>query len=155
MQSYTSIFVAALAALSSLPTFAQAQTSGTITCNNGGPNNIQTSAIRDLISALDSNSIVGLSDPINLVDQFKAEATHLAHAEITIGSSLRVVLQNDNVFQSTHVTFATLANALEEVLEVCCGSFPMCISGVSRVTGDDGAGVALFVNNINNDPIFG
>jgi hypothetical protein len=104
-----------------------------------------------LINNLHNNNIEGVTDPILLVDQLKSGSSH----QSIIGGTLNVVLQNENIIKSTHVSFATLASALEEVSAVCCGSFPMCIKGTATVIGDDGAGVTLHVNNINDNPLFG
>jgi len=152
MQLYTSMLLSAIAAISGLSTFTQAQTSGSITCDNGGPNNIVTADIQGLISALDSGFISGVNNPIALADGAQDIFGGVDHQNIVDGSLL-VVLKNENVFQATHVSFSTLSQALQQVSEVCCGSFPDCIKGQATVIGDDGAGVTLFVNNVNDDPL--
>jgi hypothetical protein len=119
------------------------QASSSITCNQGSPNTIQASDIQGLISHLNNNNIAGASGSFDLASL--ATLDQPSSQTITEGS-ISVALKNSQPFESTHVAFTTVAQALQQYQDVCCGSFPSCIGGSSTVTGDTGLNVSIDIS---------
>jgi hypothetical protein len=120
------------------------QAVGSITCDFGQANNIATSDITDIINALNSgnpSAIMGLdSDSFPLGDTFQGH-----NAQTVTQGSFQFMLVNDFVFEATHVSFSTVAGALETYSEQCCGQFAQCIGGSTQVAGDTGIKINLFM----------
>jgi hypothetical protein len=133
--------ISLLTALSLATPLNPRQAVGSITCDNGGAANILTSDITIMISTLNANGAVsGLNsgDPIFLGDLFEGFAT-----ETGTQGSFQFVLDNEDAFDATHVSFSTVAQALSSYQGQCCGSFAMCIGGSTQVQGDTGLKVDL------------
>ena len=122
------------------------QASGSISCDQGGANTIQVSDIRGLISNLNNNNIAGLGtgsfDLASLLTLGQPSSGQGTQGSIT------VVLSNHQPFESTHVAFTTVAQALQQYQDVCCGSFSSCIGGDTTVTGNTGLNVDMKISPI-------
>ncbi|KAL7943884.1 hypothetical protein V8C42DRAFT_346268 [Trichoderma barbatum] len=140
MKSIHHHFMLAFAALN-IPLLASAQAAGSITCYNGKPNTIQKSDISGLIREFRSGNQVGnVENPIDL------------RSVLTLGKpqgftffagSVNVDISNGQPFASTHVTYESLAGALQALQDTCCGAFPTCIGGETGVRGDTGLVIHL------------
>jgi hypothetical protein len=119
------------------------QASSSITCNQGSPNTIQASDIQGLIGNLNNNNIGGASISFDLASGATLDQPS---SQTIVSGSISVKLDNGQPFQSTHVAFTTVAQALQQYQDVCCGSFLSCIGGSTQVTGDTGLNVSMDVS---------
>ncbi|KAJ9613579.1 hypothetical protein H2200_003521 [Cladophialophora chaetospira] len=113
---------------------AYSQISGPITCSQGAKNNIVTADIANLAAAFQAGNVGSLSDPIDMLALSKGGG---AQVQASLGS-VQVLLDNNFIFESTHVSFATVAQALLDLKGQCCGDFDTCIPGSGVVKGDTG-----------------
>jgi hypothetical protein len=142
MQFYTSIFAVVFAATALLPSYASAQAFGDIKCKSGSPNDIQAVDWQNEISNLLNGDGGGLSDPFLLRETIDLNAS----AETIHTGSFSVLVSNGFVFESTHVSFSSLAQALQTMKDQCCGSFLSCIGGTTQVLGDSGLPIDVIVS---------
>ncbi|KAE9975464.1 hypothetical protein BLS_002589 [Venturia inaequalis] len=136
-----SLALSMLSALALATSLAPRQAVGSITCDNGGAANILTSDITTIIASLNANGVVsGLNsgDPIFLGDGFEGFTT-----ETGTQGTFQFTLDNQDLFDATHVSFSTVAQALASYQGQCCGTFAMCIGGSTQVQGDTGLKVDL------------
>lgn len=120
------------------------QASGSISCDQGGANSIQVNDIQGLISNLNNNNISGLgTGTVDLASTLTAGRP--SSGQVTQGS-ITVVLSNSQPFASTHVPFTTVAQALQQYQDVCCGGFSSCIGGETHVAGDTGLVVSMKIS---------
>jgi hypothetical protein len=94
-----------------------------------------------MIANLNANAAIsGLNsgDPIFLGDLFEGFAT-----ETATQGTFQFVLDNEDAFDATHVSFSTVAQALASYQGQCCGTFATCIGGKTQVQGDTGLKVDL------------
>jgi hypothetical protein len=119
------------------------QAAGSISCDFGQPNNILTADITNTINLLNAgDSISGLDsgDPIFIGDVFEGFTTQTG----TVGT-FQFQLVNEDLIKATHISFSTVAEALETYSEQCCGQFEQCIGGSTQVAGDTGLKVTLYM----------
>jgi hypothetical protein len=122
------------------------QASGAISCDNGGANTIQVADIQTLIGNLNSNNVAGNSaGSFNLASG--ASLGQPSSGQVT-QSSVTVVVSNGQPFVSTHLPFTTVATALQQYQDVCCGGFTSCIGGDMKVAGDTGLLVDMKVSTV-------
>ena len=118
------------------------QAVGSITCDFGQANNIATSDITSIINRLNSGGPISGLDS----DSFPLSNTFQGHNVQTVTTgSFQFMLVNDFIVEDTHVSFSTVAGALETYSEQCCGQFAQCIGGNTKVAGDTGLTVNLFM----------
>ena len=137
----TILTISLLATLSIAKPLNTRQAVGSITCDNGGAASILSPDITTLIMTLNDNgAISGLNsgDPIFLGDLFEGFAS-----EAGTQGTFQFVLDNEDAFDATHVSFSTVAQALSSYQGQCCGGFAMCIGGTTQVQGDTGLKVDL------------
>jgi hypothetical protein len=122
------------------------QASGGISCNQGSPNTIQVTDIQGLITNLNNNNIAGLSE--GSFDLRSLLTLGKSNSNTVTEGSIKIEVTNNQPFESTHVAFTTVAQALQQYQDVCCGSFPSCIGGKTAVAGDTGLVVDLKIETV-------
>jgi len=138
MQFPTTILAIAFTAIA----FVNAQAQGGITCASGTANNILASDWDTAISNLQNNNVPGLDNPFELfatIDD-KVSSTNIFF------ESFSSTISNGFLFESTHIGFSNLAQALQSMKDQCCGSFSTCIGGSTNVLGDTGLPVSVNVH---------
>lgn len=96
-----------------------------------------------LLSDFQTGNINGFSDdfPLNALS-FETETT----------GSAKVTIENDFLFENTHVFFSSVASAVQQILDQCCEGSTQdpCFGGKVTIQGDSGLDVDVTLSDINS-----